>query len=82
MTRVDQFNSFYSSTFGDALQVTYAVCGDRQVAFESTVDEQAITVGVTSLDGRVGFAFSATAPLTDVARQVADELGVLNRELG
>ncbi len=51
-------------------------------AFESTVDEQAITVGVTSLDGRVGFAFSATAPLTDVARQVADELGVLNRELG
>ncbi|KQV74043.1 hypothetical protein ASC61_02925 [Aeromicrobium sp. Root344] len=38
MTRVDEFNSFYSSTFSDAVQVTYAVCGDRQVAFEATVD--------------------------------------------
>lgn len=38
MTRVDEFNSFYSSTFADAVQVTYAVCGDRQVAFEATVD--------------------------------------------
>jgi DNA-directed RNA polymerase specialized sigma24 family protein len=38
MTRVDEFNSFYSSTFADAVQVTYAICGDRQVAFESTVD--------------------------------------------
>lgn len=38
MTRVDEFNSFYASTFADAVQVTYAVCGDRQVAFESTVD--------------------------------------------
>lgn len=38
MTRVDEFNSFYTSTFAEALQVTYAVCGDRQVAFESTVD--------------------------------------------
>lgn len=38
MTRVDEFNSFYASTFADAMQVTYAVCGDRQVAFESTVD--------------------------------------------
>jgi hypothetical protein len=38
MTRVDEFNSFYSSTFRDAVQVTYALCGDRQVALESTVD--------------------------------------------
>ena len=38
MTRVDEFNSFYASTFADAVRVTYAVCGDRQVAFESTVD--------------------------------------------
>lgn len=38
MTRVDEFNSFYSSTFAQAVQVTYAVCGDRQVAFEATVD--------------------------------------------
>lgn len=38
MTRVDEFNSFYSSTFPQAVQVTYAVCGDRQVAFEATVD--------------------------------------------
>jgi hypothetical protein len=38
MTRVDEFNSFYSSTFSEAVQVTYAVCGDRQVAFEATVD--------------------------------------------
>lgn len=50
-------------------------------AFESTVDEQAFTVGVTSLSGRVGFAFTATSPLTGVARYVADELGVLNRTL-
>lgn len=38
MTRVDEFNSFYASTFADALQVTYAVCGDRQVAFDATCD--------------------------------------------
>ena len=38
MTRVDEFNSFYNRTFTQALQVTYAVTGDRQVAFESTVD--------------------------------------------
>ncbi|WP_456698476.1 RNA polymerase sigma factor [Aeromicrobium sp. P5_D10] len=38
MTRVDEFNSFYSSTFAGAVHVTYAVCGDRQVAFEATVD--------------------------------------------
>ncbi len=38
MTRVDEFNSFYTSTFTQALQVTYAVSGDRHVAFESTVD--------------------------------------------
>lgn len=38
MTRVDEFNNFYSSTFSEAVRVTYAVCGDRQVAFEATVD--------------------------------------------
>lgn len=38
MTRVDEFNSFYTSTFAEAVHVTYAVCGDRQVAFEATVD--------------------------------------------
>ncbi|NRQ49812.1 hypothetical protein [Aeromicrobium stalagmiti] len=38
MTRVDEFNSFYSSTFAEAVQVTYAVSGDRQVAYEATVD--------------------------------------------
>ncbi|MEJ7634202.1 hypothetical protein [Aeromicrobium sp.] len=38
MTRVDEFDSFYSSTFAQAVQVTYAVSGDRQVAFEATVD--------------------------------------------
>jgi len=38
MTRVDEFNSFYSATSSQALQVTYAVCGDRQVAQEATVD--------------------------------------------
>lgn len=38
MTRVDEFNSFYASSFSDAVQVTYALCGDRQVAFEATVD--------------------------------------------
>lgn len=38
MTRVDEFNSFYSSTSATALKATYAVCGDRQVAFDATVD--------------------------------------------
>ncbi|WP_375002014.1 hypothetical protein [Aeromicrobium sp. CTD01-1L150] len=38
MTRVDEFNSFYASTAADALRVTYALCGDRQVALEATVD--------------------------------------------
>lgn len=38
MTRVDEFDNFYSSTSATALRATYAVCGDRQVAFEATVD--------------------------------------------
>lgn len=38
MTRVDEFNNFYSSTYAEVVQVTYALCGDRQVALESTVD--------------------------------------------
>ena len=38
MTRVDEFNSFYSATAAQALQVTYAVCGNRHVAQEATVD--------------------------------------------
>ena len=38
MTRVDEFNNFYTSTFADAVRVTYAVSGDRQVALEATVD--------------------------------------------
>lgn len=38
MTRVDEFNSFYASTAAQVLQVTYAVAGDRHVAFEATVD--------------------------------------------
>src|SRR3954447_7224507 len=38
MTRVDEFNSFYSSTFSEAFRVTYAVSGDRNVAYEATVD--------------------------------------------
>ena len=48
-------------------------------AFESTVDDQVISVGVTSLDGRVSFAATATTPLPSFARNAADELGVLNR---
>ena len=38
MTRVDEFNNFYSSTSATALKATYAVCGDRKVAYEATVD--------------------------------------------
>lgn len=38
MTRVDEFNNFYSSTSATALKATYAVCGDRKVAFDATVD--------------------------------------------
>ena len=50
-------------------------------AFASTIDDQAITIGVTSLDGRVSFAATAVAPLPTFARDVADELGVLHRGL-
>lgn len=38
MTRVDEFDHFFSSTSDVTLKATYAVCGDRNVAFESTVD--------------------------------------------
>lgn len=38
MTRVDEFDHFYSSTSGTTLRATYAVCGDRNVALEATVD--------------------------------------------
>lgn len=38
MTRVDEFDHFYSSTADITLRATYAVCGDRNVAFEATVD--------------------------------------------
>lgn len=38
MTRVDEFDHFYSSTARTTLKATYAVCGDRNVAFESTID--------------------------------------------
>lgn len=38
MTRVDEFDSFYRAAFGDTVRVTYALCGDRQVALEATTD--------------------------------------------
>lgn len=38
MTRVDEFNSFYSATSAQTLQVAYALSGDRQVARQSTID--------------------------------------------
>ena len=38
MTRVDEFDHFYSSTAKSTLRATYAVCGDRNVAFEATID--------------------------------------------
>lgn len=38
MTRVEEFNGFYAATSRQVIQVTYAVCGDRQVALESTVN--------------------------------------------
>lgn len=38
MTRVDEFDSFFRTGFSNVLQVTYAVCGDRNVALEATTD--------------------------------------------
>ncbi|MGA9714742.1 MAG: hypothetical protein WBQ48_02810 [Aeromicrobium sp.] len=38
MSRVDEFDSFYRSAFAEAVEVTYALCGDRQVALEATTD--------------------------------------------
>lgn len=48
-------------------------------AFASTVDEQLISIGVTSFDGRISFAASAQGSLHSFARDVSDELGVLLR---
>lgn len=38
MTRVDEFDHFYASTAKTTLRATYAVCADRNVAFEATID--------------------------------------------
>lgn len=38
MTRVDEFDNFYRATRRRVLAATYAVCGDRQVARDSTLD--------------------------------------------
>jgi len=38
VTRVDEFDHFYSSTARTTLKATYAVAGDRNVAFEATID--------------------------------------------
>ena len=38
MTRVDEFTSFYEATSATCLRAVYAMCGDRQVAQEATVD--------------------------------------------
>lgn len=38
MSRVDEFDSFFRSAFAETVEVTYALCGDRQVALEATTD--------------------------------------------
>ncbi|WP_286931228.1 MULTISPECIES: hypothetical protein [Aeromicrobium] len=38
MTRVDEFDAFYSSTQRVTLVTTYAKCGDREVAREATIE--------------------------------------------
>jgi len=38
MSRVDEFDSFFRAGFNGVLHVTYALCGDRQVALEATTD--------------------------------------------
>jgi DNA-directed RNA polymerase specialized sigma24 family protein len=38
MTRVDEFTSFYEATSATCLRAVYAMCGDRQVAQDATVD--------------------------------------------
>jgi hypothetical protein len=38
MSRVDEFDSFFRSAFSEAVEVTYALCGDRQVALDATTD--------------------------------------------
>ncbi len=48
---------------------------------ENVADCSKISVGVSSLDGRVTFAASAIAPLPTFARDVVEELGVLRREV-
>jgi len=38
VTRVEEFNGFYAATSRQSLQLTYALCGDRRVARDATVD--------------------------------------------
>ena len=38
MSRVDEFDRFFRTGFDGVLHVTYALCGDRQVALEATTD--------------------------------------------
>ncbi|CAN5240568.1 hypothetical protein BH09ACT10_BH09ACT10_24480 [soil metagenome] len=38
MTRVDEFDSFYAMTARSTLQLTYALCGDRNIALDATAD--------------------------------------------
>lgn len=38
MTRVDEFDNFYRATRRRVLATTYALCGDRQVARDATLD--------------------------------------------
>lgn len=38
MTRVDEFRTFYRAKAPDILRVTYALCGDRNLALDATVE--------------------------------------------
>ena len=38
MTRVDEFDAFYSSTQRVTLVTTYAKCGDRDIARDATIE--------------------------------------------
>lgn len=38
MTRVDEFTHFYAASANQAVAVTYAMCGDREIARSATID--------------------------------------------
>ena len=68
--------------FGNGQPLVVGTTATSLAAVASSGNPGRLTVGVTSLNGRIGFAATALQPLPNFARTVGDELGVLQRMVG